>query len=224
MRMDISLVSSLEDSSSNHGNKLNIPGCLEKEIITQNVWCRWQKCPSWKQSIFKAVMVTWVSSVTPSPLAPKSTTLKTVSCAAGGDGGGGGRSSGGGGTVHPLPPPGVGIVGPWPPLRWTGLPLGLTGLVLGLGWYGLWFPLPFCLWELLLFGFPFLSIEVEVALLRLQCFPPLASHRRMLEHRTSKKRRSRKVRPFSPSLIFVFVTLYLSPVELLCICLYVFGR
>jgi len=143
-------------------------------------------------------------------LAPKSTTLKTVSCAAGGDGSGGGCNGGGGGTVHPLPPPGVGIVGPWPPLLWTGLVLGLTGLVLGLGWYGLLFPLPFCLWELLLFGFPFLSIEVEVALLRLQCFPLLASHRQMLEHRTSKTRRSRKVRPFRPSLIFVFVTLYLS--------------
>jgi hypothetical protein len=101
------------------------------------------------QSTFEATMMTCVSSVTPSPFAPKSTTLKIVSCD---------RVGGGGGELL----------------------LGLTGtlgLVLGLGWYGFWFPLLFCLLEPLLFAFPFLlAREVEGALFRLQCLPVLASH------------------------------------------------
>jgi hypothetical protein len=108
------------------------------------------------QSTFEATMMTCVSSVTPSPFAPKSTTLKTVSCDCVGaviDCGDGGRGE---------------------------LLLGLTGtlgLVLRLGWYGFWSPLLFCLLEPLLFAFPFLlTREVEGALFRLQCLPVLASH------------------------------------------------
>ena len=164
---------------------------------------------------------TLVSSVTPSPLAPKSTTLKTAPCEAGG--GSGGRD----GCWWPFPQFGVGGLGLGCLLLLAGLGLGLTGASgVGLGWYGFWFPLPApglgvaltggfglgrllpcCRWELLFFPLPFFSCEEPGELLGLQCLPLLASLTSMVEQRARKTRRSRRPRPFALSFILLSVSI-----------------
>mgnify|MGYP003702507775 CR=1 FL=1 len=164
-------------------------------------------------------MLTLVSSETPSPLAPKSTTLNTAPCGDVGVGRDGGWL--------PFPQLGVGDLGLACPLPLTGLGLtGAFGLGLGLGWYGLWYPLPLpglggglsggfglgrllpcCRLELPFFPLPlFLSREELGELLGRQCLPLLASQTSMVEQRASKTRRRRRPRPFTLSFILLFVS------------------